>query len=147
MASNQAVRREVDRLRREKVAHQRTLERLSAKSTKMDEDIVFLTQAAHDALDQREKVKSKFMALQRDVNWERKEKLSHREMPSASREPSLRCEWMLLVREGGCASPRARTSARGVVTVAGAVTAMLDARALMKRHVDVSPTLRGCECE
>ena len=74
-------------------------------------------------------------------------KLSHREMPSASREPSLRCEWMLLVREGGCASPRARTSARGVVSVAGAVTAMLDARALMKRHVDVSPTLRWCECE
>ena len=58
-------------------------------------------------------------------------KLSHREMPSASREPSLRCEWILLVREGGCASPRARTSARG----------------LMKRHVDVSPTMRCRECE
>ena len=55
-------------------------------------------------------------------------KLLHREMPSASREPSLRCEWMLLVREGGCASPRGRTSARGVVSVAGAKTAMLDAR-------------------
>ena len=54
-------------------------------------------------------------------------KLSHREMPSASREPSLRCEWMLLVREVGCASPRARTSARGEVTIVGAVIAILDA--------------------
>ena len=61
-------------------------------------------------------------------------KLSHREMPSASREPSLRCEWMLLVREGGCASPRGRTSARGVVTVARRETHTAD-----ERHVDVSP--------
>lgn len=98
VASNQAVRREVDRLRREKVAHQRTLERLSAKSTKMDEDIVFLTQAAHDALDQREKVKSKFMALQRDVNWERKEKLSQIK-DVASRTSELEGDWGVKERE------------------------------------------------
>ena len=36
------------------------------KSAKMEEDIAFLTQSTHSALDQREKVKTKFLSAQRD---------------------------------------------------------------------------------
>ena len=49
---------------------------MRAKGTKMDEDTSFLTQAAHASLDQREKVKGKFMAAQRDAQQEREQKLS-----------------------------------------------------------------------
>ena len=48
---------------------------MRAKGTKMDEDTSFLTQAAHASLDQREKVKGKFLAAQRDMQQERELKL------------------------------------------------------------------------
>eukprot|EP00965_Chrysotila_dentata_P142102 4697299-Pleurochrysis_carterae.AAC.1 len=41
---------------RVQVAHNARLEKLRQKAAKMDEDIAFLTQSAHAALDQREKV-------------------------------------------------------------------------------------------
>ena len=46
------------------------------ESLKMDEDISFLTSSVHSALDQREKVKGKFLAAQRDMQQEREQKLS-----------------------------------------------------------------------
>lgn len=75
-SSNATHRLQVDDLRREKQTHRVTMERLRVKAAKMDEDIAFLTQSAHTALDQREKVKGKFMAAQRDMHQEREQKLS-----------------------------------------------------------------------
>ena len=54
--------------------------RRRAKIQKMQDDISFLTQAAHAALDLREKVKGKFMAAQRDMQQE-----ARRPPPSAAR--------------------------------------------------------------
>ena len=45
------------------------------KAVKMDDDIAFLTHAAHAALDQREKVRGKFLMAQRDMAQEREQKV------------------------------------------------------------------------
>ena len=45
------------------------------KALKMDDDIAFLTHAAHAALDQREKVRGKFLMAQRDMAQEREQKV------------------------------------------------------------------------
>lgn len=57
-------------------AHQQFLAKQRLKAAKMDEDIAFLTQSTHSALDQREKVKTKFLAAQRDAQQEREQKLA-----------------------------------------------------------------------
>ena len=75
-ASNGNVRLKIDDLRTEKNMHKYKCEKMRSKATKMDEDTSFLTQAAHQSLDQREKVKGKFMAAQRDAQQEREQKLS-----------------------------------------------------------------------
>lgn len=75
-AHNDRLREAINDLRKEKAMHVNSLDKLRAKAAKMDEDISFLTQAAHAALDQREKVKGKFMAAQRDMQQDREAKLS-----------------------------------------------------------------------
>lgn len=50
--------------------------RSPSQATKMDDDIAFLTHAAHAALDQREKVRGKFLMAQRDMQQEREQKLA-----------------------------------------------------------------------
>merc|ERR1740130_2151182 len=75
-AVNGNVRLQIDDCRTEKNMHKYKCEKMRAKATKMDEDTSFLTQAAHASLDQREKVKGKFMAAQRDAQQEREQKLS-----------------------------------------------------------------------
>ncbi|KAL1524719.1 hypothetical protein AB1Y20_019603 [Prymnesium parvum] len=75
-AENAVVRLKIDELRREKVGHHQLLAKMRAKAAKMDEDIAFLTQSTHSALDQREKVKTKFLAAQRDAQQEREQKLA-----------------------------------------------------------------------
>lgn len=75
-ALNGNVRLQIDDCRTEKNMHKYKCEKMRAKATKMDEDTSFLTQAAHASLDQREKVKGKFMAAQRDAQQEREQKLS-----------------------------------------------------------------------
>ena len=75
-AVNGNVRLQIDDCRTEKNMHKYKCEKMRAKATKMDEDTSFLTQAAHASLDQREKVKGKFMAAQRDAQGEREQKLA-----------------------------------------------------------------------
>ncbi len=70
------ARQAVDGLRTEKQLHMSQLEKMHQKAGKMDEDIAFLTSSAHSALDQREKVKTKFLAAQREMQQERDQKLS-----------------------------------------------------------------------
>ena len=75
-SENAEVRLGIDDLRTEKQMHLFACEKMRQKAGKMEEDISFLTQAAHAALDQREKVKGKFMSAQRDAQQEREQKLS-----------------------------------------------------------------------
>ena len=96
-SENQNVRLCIDDLRKEKLTHRELLQRMKAKvrlslscavrarttsgcslsqATKMDDDIAFLTHAAHAALDQREKVRGKFLMAQRDMQQEREQKLA-----------------------------------------------------------------------
>lgn len=75
-AANSAIRKKINDLRLEKQTHRVTVDRLRAKAAKMDDDIAFLTHSAHVALDQREKVKIKFMAAQRDMQQEREQKFA-----------------------------------------------------------------------
>ena len=75
-SENSNVRLNIDDLRKEKMSHREQLQRMRAKATKMDEDIAFLTHAAHAALDQREKVRGKFLMAQRDMQQERDQKLA-----------------------------------------------------------------------
>ena len=74
-ARNSATRLAIDDLRKSKQMHTHLIERHRQKAVKVEEDIAFLTQSAHAALDQREKVKGKFMAAQRDMQQEREQKL------------------------------------------------------------------------
>ena len=66
-SGNAQVRLSIDNLRLEKLAHQEHVNRMTAKAEKMDQDIAFLTHQAHQALDQREKVRGKFLMAQRDM--------------------------------------------------------------------------------
>jgi len=75
-SDNSNVRLMIDDLRKEKLTHREMIQRFKAKATKMDEDIAFLTHAAHAALDQREKVRGKFLMAQRDMQQEREQKLA-----------------------------------------------------------------------
>lgn len=75
-SENANVRLNIDDLRKEKISHREQLQRMRAKAAKMDEDIAFLTHAAHAALDQREKVRGKFLMAQRDMQQERDQKLA-----------------------------------------------------------------------
>ena len=70
------MRLNIDDLRKEKMSHREQLMRMKAKAEKMDTDIAFLTHQAHAALDQREKVRGKFLMAQRDMMQEREQKLA-----------------------------------------------------------------------
>lgn len=74
-SENGNVRVRIDNLRKEKIIHRDHVTRMRTKALKMDEDIAFLTHAAHAALDQREKVRGKFLMAQRDMQQEREQKL------------------------------------------------------------------------
>jgi hypothetical protein len=75
-SDNGNVRLNIDDLRKEKMSHREQLMRMKAKAEKMDTDIAFLTHQAHAALDQREKVRGKFLMAQRDMMQEREQKLA-----------------------------------------------------------------------
>ena len=75
-SDNSNVRLNIDDLRKEKMSHREQLTRMKAKAEKMDADIAFLTHQAHAALDQREKVRGKFLMAQRDMMQEREQKLA-----------------------------------------------------------------------
>ena len=70
------MRLNIDDLRKEKMSHREQLTRMKAKAEKMDADIAFLTHQSHAALDQREKVRGKFLMAQRDMMQEREQKLA-----------------------------------------------------------------------
>ena len=75
-SDNQGVRLLIDDLRKERILHRDLVHKMKNKAAKMDEDIGFLTHAAHAALDQREKVRGKFLMAQRDMQQEREQKLA-----------------------------------------------------------------------
>jgi len=75
-SDNSNVRLNIDDLRKEKMSHREQLTRMKAKAEKMDADIAFLTHQSHAALDQREKVRGKFLMAQRDMMQEREQKLA-----------------------------------------------------------------------
>jgi len=75
-SDNALVRLNIDDLRKEKLLHREQLTRSKTKADKMDTDIAFLTHQAHQALDQREKVRGKFLMAQRDMMQEREQKLA-----------------------------------------------------------------------
>ena len=75
-SDNQGVRLLIDDLRKERILHRDLVRTMKNKAAKMDEDIGFLTHAAHAALDQREKVRGKFLMAQRDMQQEREQKLA-----------------------------------------------------------------------
>jgi len=75
-SDNSSVRLAIDDLRKEKMLHREQVTRMKVKAEKMDADIAFLTHQAHQALDQREKVRGKFLMAQRDMMQEREQKLA-----------------------------------------------------------------------
>eukprot|EP00306_Pavlova_sp_CCMP459_P000928 CAMPEP_0185177222 /NCGR_PEP_ID=MMETSP1139-20130426/29431_1 /TAXON_ID=298111 /ORGANISM="Pavlova sp., Strain CCMP459" /LENGTH=743 /DNA_ID=CAMNT_0027743013 /DNA_START=46 /DNA_END=2277 /DNA_ORIENTATION=- len=75
-ASNRDLIASINDLRSERALVLNQVKRMKEKDAKMEEDMTFLANAAHSALDQREKVKVKLMQTQRDSAFEKGHKLN-----------------------------------------------------------------------